>query len=61
MDIQRISTHEDMTALAFAAGRLFRLADKAEDDFEQCMMMRASAICEYVLRNILQERADHDE
>lgn len=55
MEVERLFTHENIAALAYAVGALRRQADKAEDDLEAAMLSRASAVSLYLLKEITNE------
>ena len=55
MDVERLFTHENIAALAYAVGALRRQADKAEDDLEAAMLSRASAVSLYLLKELTNE------
>ena len=52
MDVERLLTHENVAALAYAVNALKGLAKEQEDDFEKALLSRASVVCLYLLREI---------
>lgn len=55
MDVERLFTHENVAALAYAVNALKGLAKEQEDDFEKALLSRASVVCLYLLREITKE------
>lgn len=55
MDVERLFTHENVAALAYAVNALKGLAKEQEDDFEKALLSRASVVCLYLLREITNE------
>ena len=55
MDVERLCSHENVAALAYAVTVLKGIAKEQEDDFEKALLSRASVVCLYLLKEITNE------
>ena len=55
MDVERLCSHENVAALAYAVNALKELAEEQKDDFDKALLSRASVVCLYLLKEITNE------
>lgn len=60
MDVERLCSHENVAALAYAVTALKGLAKEQEDDFEKALLSRASSVCLVLLEGIVKDWREYN-
>ncbi len=60
MDVERLCSHENVAALAYAVNALKGLAKEQEDDFEKALLSRASVVCLVLLEGIVKDWREYN-
>lgn len=60
MDVERLCSHENVAALAYAVNTLKGLAKEQEDDFEKALLSRASVVCLVLLEGIVKDWREYN-
>lgn len=60
MDVERLCSHENVAALAYAVNALKGLAKEQEDDFDKTLLSRASVVCLVLLEGIVKDWREYN-
>lgn len=60
MDVERLCSHENVAALAYAVNALKGLAEEQKDDFDKALLSRASVVCLVLLEGIVKDWREYN-
>lgn len=60
MDVERLCSHKNVAALAYAVNALKGLVKEQEDDFEKALLSRASVVCLVLLEGIVKDWREYN-
>lgn len=60
MDVERLCSHENVAALAYAVNAFKGLAEEQKDDFDKALLSRASVVCLVLLEGIVKDWREYN-